>query len=103
MIYLGIPFSIMSVGMARQFVLFVRTMVASEKVLVSSSMISLIVAIVFLSYMGLAWVFLPESLFLSLEDDISIAHFLKKVNRFEEKIFEKLGTFVRWSPPNILC
>lgn len=53
--------------------------------------------------MGLAWVFLPESLFLSLEDDISIAHFLKKVNRFEEKIFEKSGTFVRWSPPNILC
>lgn len=44
--------------------------------------------------MGLAWVFLPESLFLFLEDDISIAHFLKKVNRFEEKIFEKSGTFL---------
>ena len=42
----------------------------------------------FLSYMGLAWVFLPESLSLSLEDDISIAHFLKKVNRFEEKILK---------------
>ncbi len=38
--------------------------------------------------MGLAWVFLPESLSLSLEDDISIAHFLKKVNRFEEKILK---------------